>query len=255
MSILNDLITLANTQQGAVTALATVVIAIAAIATTLLTFKLAKENRLLRKAGTEPQVVAYLTTNPRHSTVVDFVLANVGQGPACNVKFTFGAADGDFTTHNVQISNMADRKPIGILPQAEQISTFFGTGPDLFKTPRLKPFKVRVEYENINGKHRAGEYQLDVSQFDGLITLGSPVEHEVAEALKKIEGHIKGLATGFKRLKVETITTSEVREEEEERAQRAQAARDARRKDEPSVSKTLSAPDISNPDHSESEAS
>ena len=40
---------------------------------------------------------------------------------------------------------------------------------------------------------------MDVSQFDGLIILGSPAEHEVAEALKKIERHMRSLATAFKR--------------------------------------------------------
>lgn len=254
MSILNDLITFANAQQGAVTALATVAIASAAIVTTFLTFMLAKENRLLRKAGTEPQVVAYLTTNPRHRTVVDLVLANVGQGPAYNVKFTFEAADGDFAAHNVQISNMADRKPIGILPQAEQIDTFFGTGPDLFKNPRLKPFNVHVEYDDISGKHHDRDYPLDVSQFDGLITLGSPPEHEVAEALKKIERHVGQLATGFKRLKVETITTSEVRKQEEERAEQARAALETMKKEKQAASE-VSSPNTAERDHSENEAS
>ena len=199
---MEDLIAFANTHQGAVTALATAVIALAAVVTALLTFSLIRENRLLRKAGTEPEVIAYLTPDPRFKTMVNFVLANVGQGPARNVQFTFEADEMDFTTHNVQISNKVERKAISTLPQGERIDVFFGAGHELFMEPRLRPFKVSIQYEDINGRRRRCEYRLDVSQFDGLITLGSPAEHEVAEALKKIERHMNSLATDLKLLKV-----------------------------------------------------
>ena len=80
MPTLGDLIAFANIYQGAIIALATAVIAVAAVVTALLTFSLARENRLLRKLGTEPQVVAYLMTDQRYKTMVNLVLANIGQG-------------------------------------------------------------------------------------------------------------------------------------------------------------------------------
>ena len=46
--------------QAAITAIATIFIAVSAVVTTILTRKLARENELLRKAGTEPEVIAYL---------------------------------------------------------------------------------------------------------------------------------------------------------------------------------------------------
>ena len=221
------LISLASTHEGAIIALATIVVAAATTATTALTFILAKENRRLRKAGTEPEVVAYLTTDPRYKTSVNFILANVGQGPARNVRFSLEADQDDFGAHSVELNNNTARTAISILPPEEKISAFLGQGHQLFKEPRLKPFVAKVEYENLNGSKRSASYGLDVSQFDGLIILGGPTDHEIAEALKRIEKHLGRFATGFRRLKVETMTAAQVRKEDEKWCRE----REKRRKD------------------------
>lgn len=211
--------------QGAIAALATAVIALMAIVTAFLTGGLIRENRLLRKAGMEPKVVAYLTTHPQYATMVNFVLANIGQGAARNVRFRFDAEPQDFASHNVQIDNTVEREAISLLPQGEKIEAFFGAGPDLYKEPRLRPFKVVIDYEDMTGKRRSGTHVLDVSEFDGLITLGEPAERAIADALKKIEGHIRPFATGFRRLKVETITAADARDEAERRREEARQQR------------------------------
>ena len=223
-----------NAQQGAITALATLIIALAAIATTILTRSLTRENKLLRKAGKEPEVVAYLMTDQRHKTMVNFVLANVGRGPARDVEFVIDADEKDFTDHEVLLGSKAERTAISILPQGERVESFFGAGHDLYKETRLKPFKVSVLYKDIDGKARKGDFNLDVSQFEGLITLGNSAEHEVAEALKKLEKHFDHFASGFNKLKVETITANQVRrenkkflEQQREQANRAKAEEQA----------------------------
>jgi hypothetical protein len=160
--------------------------------------------------------VAYLTTDRRYKTEVNLILANVGQGPARNVRFSFEADEDDFKAHDVALWNTGSRTAVSTLPQSERISAFFGQGHRLFAEPRLKPFKVKVRYENIKGDECHGEQQLDVSQFDGLITLGLPAEHEIAEALKKIEQHIRAVVGGTQRLKVETMTKGDGRKEHAE---------------------------------------
>ncbi len=219
MQYVTDLLDLTTTYQGAITALATAVIAATGIATVWLTATLARENRLLHKAGTEPDVVAYLIPDQRYKTMLNFVVANIGRGPARNVTFIFDADPADFAAHDVQFAANQSRAAIAILPQDERISAFFGAGPDLFKDPRLQPFKVKVEFEDLRQKRRSKTFDLDVSQFDRLITLGQPAEHEMAEALKKMAETMTGWST-IRRLKVETITTEEIE-------QRAVAARNA----------------------------
>jgi len=108
LNILND-------NAAAVTALATVAIA-------ALTFKLAIENKKLRKAGSEPKIAAYLAPHPHGVGAVNFILANIGQGPALNVKFLLEYDEDDFTNHNVLIQNSPERSALTIIPQGEKIT-------------------------------------------------------------------------------------------------------------------------------------
>ena len=94
-----------NSNHDLISAVATVVIAVSVIITAFLTYALANENRLMRKSGTEPKVVAYLKLDPYRTYVVNFVLANVGQGPARDVEFTFQADESDFRDHDVKIGD------------------------------------------------------------------------------------------------------------------------------------------------------
>ena len=55
------------------------------------------------------------------------------------------------------------------------------------KDPKLRPFKVSVTFQDLNGKNDNKEFVLDVAQFTGLSILGSPPEYEIAQTLKKIE--------------------------------------------------------------------
>lgn len=151
--------------------------------------------------------------DPRYKTMINFVLANIGRGHALNVSFEFDADEKDFTAHQVHLGNTKRRKAVSVLPQSERIVMFFGQGHQLLAEPQLKPFKAQVRYENISGAARRAEFELDVAQFQGLITLGQAAEHETAEALKKIEKHLSAFASGLKRFKVETITNAEARKQ------------------------------------------
>ena len=188
-----------NSNHGLISAAATIVIALFAIITAWLTKALAIENRLMRKSGTEPKVVAYLKLDPYRANVVNFVLANVGQGPARDVEFTFQADESDFRDHDVQIGNHSDRTLTSMLPQGESIETFFGVGPSLMKEPKLRPFKVSVTFQDLSGRNNNDEFGLDVSQFTGLSILGSPPEYEIAQTLKKIESGIGQLVKQVQR--------------------------------------------------------
>lgn len=155
-----------NSYHSLISAIATVVIAFFAIVTTALTKTLANENRLMRKAGTEPEVVAYLVTDPQRPHAINFVLANVGSGPAKNIEFTLDGDMNDFAAHQVSSSfrNNSGGKGTDMLPQGERIQSFFGIGPSLLSSPPLGFFSVSITYENINGQPLHKCCQLDVAQ-------------------------------------------------------------------------------------------
>src|ERR1044071_331602 len=118
---MQEILTTANNNANLVTAGATAVLA---ALTALLWF----ENRSLRKAGLAPEVVSYLARHPDGSGAIEFVLANVGRGPAFDVSFKFVANDEDFDAHDVALVNDSSRAPLGVLPQDEKMTALFGVG-------------------------------------------------------------------------------------------------------------------------------
>ena len=200
--------------QGLIAALATVVIAISAVVTMVLTRHLARENRLLRRASTEPEVIVYLNLHLRYRTVLVFVIENIGRGMARNVRYCFEEQK-DFEAHSVQL-NVAERQSqIHMLAPGQRMEWWFGQAADLLREPILAPFQVSITYEAASGETRKYEYHADVSQFKG-IDAGRSSEEEMADALKNIERHVGHWTSGLKRIKAETITTVEARKEIDE---------------------------------------
>ena len=198
---------------------ATVVIAVSALASLLLNWRLTQDNRALRRAGTEPEVVAYLEPDRRSGFLLDLVLENVGQGPACDVEYFVDADPADFAKHEVKyVPARTSRKIKSLLPQGERVARFIGVGNRLYsddEQARLQPFCVRVWYSNLRGE-RIGprEFPLDVAELGGSVQF-EPSEERLAKSLERIERHMGSLARGSKRLRVETITTAERRAEDE----------------------------------------
>jgi hypothetical protein len=224
------MLTILQENGDAVTALFTVVLAFSTIVLAFLTGMLAVETRRLRRASTEPELVAYLLPDRRHKTIVNFEIANIGQGAAKDIRFRFIADPDDFTRHEVRLAAEDKARRIAVLPQNERLSTLFAQGFELFKDTPLKPFTVAV-------RHRASKkeelFHLDVSDFKGLVTVGVPADHEMAEALKKIERTLDSWSSGFKRLKVETSTPAE-EEERRRKTYEAMRGRDSGDTDRPS---------------------
>ena len=157
-----------NANHSAITAVATIVIASSAVITVWLTRTLAKENRLLRKAETEPEVVAYLLPDSESRYAIYFVLANVGRGPARNVEFSLDRDAKDFETHDVSdhLNMNASPKVATLLPQGERIKSFFGIATALLNEPKLRPFDVSIAYEDLKRNTYTSKLSLDVAVLD-----------------------------------------------------------------------------------------
>lgn len=174
---------------------ATVAIAVSAIASLWLNWRLTQDNRALRKVATEPKVVAYLAPDPRSGFLVDLTFANVGQGPACDVEYWIDADPGDFARLEVMhVSAGASRKIASLLPQGEQARRFMGVGNHLYsedEEARLQPFTVKVWYSNLRGA-RVGpeEFALDIVEMEGMAQV-TPSEERLARSLEKIEVHLR----------------------------------------------------------------
>jgi hypothetical protein len=128
---------------------------------------LARETRELRRAGTEPDVVAYLLPHPVHLIVINVVIANVGQGPARDVEVEFEADPSDFSSHNVRYPAGVKRRVAAVLPQGERYVQVFGAGEDLHKPTPLKDFTIRVHYTDSKSTVRHTSSLASIKEFEG----------------------------------------------------------------------------------------
>jgi hypothetical protein len=225
-----------NENANAVSAMASVVSAFAAVvlmATTIVyaiyTWQLTIENRLLRKAGTDPQVVACATINPRVFAAIDFVIKNVGRGAARNISYKIVSGGEQLKGRDVRL--LPEGVCFAFLPQDDQLSASMGMGWDLLKEPAIKPFEVVVNYEDMEGNKCSGRFRIDVGQFEGLGRLGAPPGEQMADALGKIASAIEGWAS--RRLQVETMSVTERKEHDEQTRKWIEERRQKREVPEP----------------------
>jgi hypothetical protein len=212
---------------SAVSAFAALVVMWATVVNVVINRRLARDNRALNKAGSEPRVVAYAIINPYVYGAIDFVIRNIGKGAARNVsyKIVSGGEDLDAKKVNLPRPNMG----YTFLPQDEQVSTFMGMGWDLLAAPEIKPFEVEITYEDLKGSKHSGRYKIDAAQFGGLHRVGKPPEQEIVDHLKTIASVLEGWS--HRRLQVETMSVTE-RREHDQQVMQAMEDRRARRSGE-----------------------
>jgi hypothetical protein len=182
-----------KTTEGAslTTALSTVVLTITTMVYAWLTAILAKENKLLRKAGTEPQMVAYLSTHPKIAGPLNLTLANVGQGPAFEVSFRVSVGADEFPKRQIKLH--PPEVPLTVVPQGEQYQTLFGLGWDLLAPPRLPPFVVEVTYRDLKKRQHVESHTIDVRQFEGLTRINDDPQRDLVNELKEVTRELRRL--------------------------------------------------------------
>lgn len=176
------------------------------------------ENRTLRRAGSSPEVVAYLKPHTDGSGAIEFVMANVGKGPAFGIEYSLVCDESDFESHRVMIRNEPGRMPISVLPQDEVMKSLFGISFELFgdvgreDIGPLQPFKVAISYKDIAGRRFQRERAFDVKQFEGLRgVLAKSNERRIASATEKIEKHLSVISQQSQRFAA-FVDTTELRD-------------------------------------------
>lgn len=184
-----------------VTAGATMAVAFATAVMVRATNRMAKVSELTLKAGTTPQVIAYLKDHFHDRLVPDVtvVLENIGQGAAQNITYRMIFEDeaGKKLAEKNFIVNRTDLK-IDFLPQGAKREMMLGKIDELYdqntKVIKITPFSITVQYENLEGQqHREESFKLDVRGFEGMggVQVSSLVKiDESLQSLPKIEQHL-----------------------------------------------------------------
>lgn len=189
----------------------------------LLNRNLTRVTRRIREVDIEPRLEVYLLPAHASSTIINMVIRNVGRGAARDIKWEIIADETDLEAHGVRLLKMSIFQALHYLPGQETIKFFFGSALRIFSEPKLKPIKIQVSYKNYKGKKkRSDTFVIDLQPFEGMVTVGLPVEYEVASALKKIQRDLHNIATGLSQPRAITQTEREERREQKESVNGAQ---------------------------------
>ncbi|WHQ68094.1 hypothetical protein [Methylorubrum extorquens] len=206
---------LINDNANAISAIGSLTSALSSIAAlsvavlALIYFKrLLEENKILRKAGTEPEVVAFLFPNTKNINVIDFVISNVGSGPAFNIT-----TKTDIDPHMLKEKRSFFRSnfgeiPISVLPQGDRVVTLFGQGFQILADPVLPPFNVTVEYQNIEKQIFIRTFHIDARQYAYVSRLSDTNAEKIAKSLEKMSKSFDYAISG-NHLKVEVTSRAE----------------------------------------------
>lgn len=166
----------------------------------ILTLVLVRENRLLRRAGNSPVVVAHFEPHPEGNGAVKLAFSNVGTGPALDVTYSFEQQH--FDNYHLIFQHEKERPPLTMIGQGDKFSFIFAVGFNLFrpKNPNisgpLPPFRVNVSWRAVGRKKTVSRsYRLDIASYSEVPGVSSkPYGVKISDELATINKHLAVLA-------------------------------------------------------------
>lgn len=156
-----------------------------------------KLNRRLAEAELDPFVTIYIEPQRIYPYFLDLVIKNVGRGPARQLTFIVEPDVPLWSNDTHRLTNIAIfRRGMDFLAPSQEIRTFYGTYFELVKDP----ISIHVSYSK-ESLHRKAEqvrssFILDVTQFEGIGSIGEAPEKIATDALKSIAKDVGWIRQG-----------------------------------------------------------
>ena len=159
------------------------IVAISTVVYAFLTWRLVSETKRLRVAQTEPMVS--VTYHPREEWInfIDFSIKNVGAGPALDIRFE---VEPDFEyVENKWLSQLnLFKSGLKYLGPGDERRFFLTSLTEDGDAKVGNPFEVRVTYRGTIGDEKTDLFVIDFSELEGIMQLGTPPLHEIADSMK-----------------------------------------------------------------------
>lgn len=185
---------------SAVVALSTVVYA---VLTALLVF----ETRRMRRAQTDPKLVAHVEPREEFVNFGHLYVRNIGLGPAFNVSFDLKPKSSgkgaqmlidDFCKSRFLLTGLEYLGP------GQHLQSNYTAFNRDYQDKIKAILEVTIKYRNAVGQKFTDICTIDISEFEGRGGLGKPHLYSIAQSLEKLEKDISSLTTGFRKLKVDS---------------------------------------------------
>lgn len=216
---MSDVLVFLNKNSGALTVLFTAIVTLSTVAYVLLTATLVSETRRLREVQTEPKINIAFRPREEWINFIDLEIKNIGQGPAYNIQFNVTAETDSEANKNLVADllkiNMI-RHGLRYLSPERGFCSFFTSMADGFNDKKVARFNVVITYESALKKRYKETFVLDFSELVGLLQLGEPPIHKIANKLEAMERDLHNIASGWKRFGVDVYSAKDRAEERAE---------------------------------------
>jgi hypothetical protein len=183
--------------------------AFATIALVYFTRTLAIETRHLAERSSQAHIVATIEPNQWAMNHVDVRISNTGNATAYDVKVAFSPALASDDEKSAPLSAISVLKPNQDLSSyLVEYAKVKEQSFDVVVTWRASPSAKAIERNS---------YTFSMKQYEGIVRLGasSPMI-QLAEQVKKIREDLRHVASGSRKLKVETYTSADRSDERRE---------------------------------------
>ena len=161
------------------------VVAVSTFVYAILTCRLVSETRRMRLAQTEPMVS--VTYHPREEWInfIDFRIKNVGAGPALDISLEVDP-DFEYVPDKLLSELNLFKNGLNYLGPGDELRFFLTSLTENGAAKTETPFEIRVTYRGTIGKKKTDRYVIDFSEFEGIMQLGKPPLHEIADSMKDL---------------------------------------------------------------------
>jgi len=185
-------------------------VAFAAVVGVRLNRRLVEETSQLRRAETDPFVAVFIEYQRLRPSFLDMVIRNAGRGPAYDITFSVDPDVPVWVVEQEEDDGGQERREEGprltdlavfqngikAMVPSQEVRFFFGSASQL----TTEAISIRATYFGtpIGGQRPvfSETFLIDASIFDGMSTVGTPPEMEVANSLKRIQKDIERIRKG-----------------------------------------------------------
>jgi hypothetical protein len=189
----------------------------ATVAYAILTRTLVRETRRLREIGSEPWVSVYVEPSKRGIGFLEFIVSNVGNGPAYDIKLALQSDWQIFPERypEVRLSGIGlFKNGIRYLAPGQSLRTFVGKGEDLVKRDTHE-LPIKLSYRNHARTVTTEDLSISFAHLVGLMSVGEPADVKAANMLERIAGHLRRFG-GLSPIPVDVFTQKDRERRERE---------------------------------------
>lgn len=174
----------------------TFVMALATVFYVILTIRLVSESVKNRRMQIDPKITMDIKSDATHPFLLNFVIENIGNGVALNIKFAIKNEPKLKKSKNISDYGFI-KNGLKSLSGKAKYKTFFLNTLDEGVEATKQLIIVNIDYEDITKRKYSEEIIFDLSYLDDIIYSHTEPEYKIIKELEGISKSIKNISQYF----------------------------------------------------------